>query len=54
MLPIEYLEKQVAPELESCLEHDDWVSGIHLSDQHVLTGEIKIGLSKTVIAIEGR
>lgn len=39
MLPIEYIEKQEAPELESCLEHDDWVSGIHVADTFVLTGK---------------
>ena len=38
VLPIEYLEKQIAPELESCLEHDDWVSGIHVNEDFVLTG----------------
>jgi len=38
VLPIEYLKKQIVPELESCLEHDDWVSGIQLNDDFVLKG----------------
>ena len=42
VLPIEYLEKQIAPELQSCLEHDDWVSGIHVNDKFVLTGKFEV------------
>ncbi|XKL66223.1 hypothetical protein PGB90_009643 [Kerria lacca] len=35
---IEYIEATPAPEPLDCLEHDDWVSAVHMSSEWILSG----------------
>ena len=37
VIEIEYFEKYPAPEPQDCLLHDDWVSGVHVSNDWILT-----------------
>nr|CAB3267682.1 ribosome biogenesis protein wdr12-like [Phallusia mammillata] len=38
VLPVEYFEAKESPELKSSLSENDWISGIQLNKQHILTG----------------
>jgi len=39
VVPIEYFEAQDAPELQNTLSENDWVSGVEIEDQYILTGK---------------
>ncbi|XP_076813698.1 ribosome biogenesis protein wdr12-like [Clavelina lepadiformis] len=38
VLLVEYFEKENAPELELCLDHKDWMSGVQLDEDFILAG----------------
>lgn len=38
VIEIEYFEKHPAPEPQDCLLHDDWVGGVHVMNDYILTG----------------
>ncbi|KAK6620315.1 hypothetical protein RUM44_006716 [Polyplax serrata] len=38
VVSIEYFQKHPAPEPQDCLLHDDWVGGVHVTNDYILTG----------------